>query len=216
MPGGIENSGYNAFFEALVDGRLRLGQTLTQEELAGILGISLSPMREATTLLESEGLITVRRKVGITIFYPDVNFVGNTFQFRGFLEREGLRKFAGNIPAGWIAKMREEHARIIDFVSREDEMDAYRVPVKSLETAFHHTFIGAYGNDQISRVYERLAQKMYLIRLHNLEAVRQANTIRSMREHLDIVDALAARDVEGAITGLDRHLQAVLHRVLTT
>ena len=216
MPGGIDNVGYNAFFEALIDGRLRLGQTLTQEEMAGILGISLSPMREATTLLEAEGLITVRRKVGITIFYPDVDFVGNTFQFRGFLEREGLRKFAGNVTPAWIARMREEHARIIDFVSREDEMEVYRLPVKALEGVFHNTFIDAYGNNQISRVYERLAQKMYLIRLHNLEAVGQANTIRSMREHLDIVDALAARDVDGAINGLDRHLQAVLHRVLTT
>lgn len=216
MLGEIENAGYNAFFEALIVGRLRLGQTLTQEEMAGILGISLSPMRETTTLLESEGMVTVRRKVGITIFYPDVNFVGNTFQFRGFLEREGLRKFASSVTPAWIARMREEHARIIAFVSDKDELEAYRVPVKAMETAFHHTFIDAYANDQISRVYNRLAQKMYLIRLHNLEAVGQANTIRSMREHLDVVDALARRDVDGAIAALDLHLQAVLHRVLTT
>ena len=78
LNGGIDNSGYHAFFEALIEGRLRLGQTLKQEELGAILGLSLSPMRETTTLLEAEGMITVRRKVGITIFYPDMNFVGNT------------------------------------------------------------------------------------------------------------------------------------------
>jgi DNA-binding GntR family transcriptional regulator len=214
--GEIGNAGYSAFFEALIEGRLRLGQTLTQEEMAGVLGISLSPMRETTTLLEAEGMITVRRKVGITIFYPDVNFVGNTFQFRGILEREGLRKFASSVTPAWIAKMREEHAKIIDFVSVRDDLETYRIPVKAMESMFHNTFIDAYDNDQIARVYSRLSQKMYLIRLHNLEAVGQANTIRSMREHLEVVDALAQRDVAGAIAALDLHLQAVLHRVLTT
>ena len=64
MRGEIENAGYAAFFDALIDGRLKLGQTLTQDELCKVLGLSLSPMRETTTLLEAEGLITFRRKVG--------------------------------------------------------------------------------------------------------------------------------------------------------
>ena len=68
MKGEIDNAGYIAFFDALIEGRLKLGQTLTQDELCRVLGLSLSPMRETTTLLEAEGLITVRKKVGITIF----------------------------------------------------------------------------------------------------------------------------------------------------
>ena len=91
MPYETGNPAYTAFFDALVDGRLRLGQTLTQDELCQALGFTLSPVREATTLLEAEKLITVRRKVGITIFYPDVDFIGDCFQFRGLLEREGLQ-----------------------------------------------------------------------------------------------------------------------------
>lgn len=65
-------------------------------------------------------------------------------------------------------------------------------------------------------IYARLVQKMYLIRLHNLDAVGPANTIQSMREHLDIIDGLEAGNVDGAIEALDRHLQGVLHRTLTT
>jgi DNA-binding GntR family transcriptional regulator len=215
LDGGIDNPGYHAFFEALIDGRLRLGQTLRQEELASILGLSLSPMREATTLLEAEGMITVRRKVGITIFNPDMTFVGNTFQFRGLLEQEGLRKFAASVPPGWIARMRDEHERIMNHVREVNDLNLYRVPVKKLEREFHDSFISAYGNAQLSIVYARLTQKMYLIRLHNLDAVGPAQTITSMREHLAIVDGLEAGDVEVAIDALDRHLKGVLHRVLT-
>jgi DNA-binding GntR family transcriptional regulator len=216
LNGGIDNPGYHAFFEALIEGRLKLGQTLKQEELGQILGLSLSPMRETTTLLEAEGLIKVRRKVGITIFYPDMKFVGNSFQFRGLLEKEGLRKFAKSIPREWFTRMREEHQRIVDFVREANDLDVYRLPVKELEREFHESFITAYANEQVSMTYARLQQKMYLIRLHNLDAVGPANTVQSMREHLDIIDALEAGQVDLAIDGLERHLQGVLHRVLTT
>lgn len=216
MYGGIDNPGYDAFFEALIEGRLKLGQTLKQEELGEILGLSLSPMRETTTLLAAEGLIKVRRKVGITIFYPDMKFVGNTFQFRGLLEKEGLRKFAGSVTRDWIARMREAHAQIITLVQSCNDLSGYRLPVKALEADFHESFITAYANDQLSTTYARLTQKMYLIRLHNLDAVGPANTVQSMREHLSIIDALEAGNVDAAVHGLDRHLQAVLHRVLTT
>lgn len=216
MYGGIDNAGYHAFFEALIEGRLKLGQTLRQEELGEILGLSLSPMRETTTLLASEGLIRVRRKVGITIFYPDMKFVGNTFQFRGLLEREGLRKFAGSVPREWITRMRARHQEIIDYVRGVNDMNIYRLPVKELEREFHDSFINVYANEQVSTIYARLTQKMYLIRLHNLDAVGPANTVLSMNEHLAIIDALEAGNTDAAIEALDRHLKSVLHRVLTT
>ena len=216
MSGGIDHPGYLAFIEALVTGRLRLGQTLKQEELCVILGISLSPMREATTLLEAEGLITVRRRIGITIFYPDVKFVGNTFQFRGLLEREGLTKFARSVDTAWLKQVRDDHLTMIDHLRTADDPAAYREPMRRLEHDFHGSFIAALENHQIDTIYQRLTQKMFLIRLINMEAVGPDKSILSMREHLAILDALDRRDAEGASAALDQHLRGVLHRVLTT
>ena len=216
MSGGIDHPGYLAFIEALVTGRLKLGQTLKQEELCVILGISLSPMREATTLLEAEGLITVRRRIGITIFYPDVKFVGNTFQFRGLLEREGLTKFARSVDAAWLKQVRADHLAMIDHLRTANDPAAYREPMRRLEHDFHGSFIAALENHQIDTIYQRLTQKMFLIRLINMEAVGPDKSILSMREHLAILDALDRRDAEAASAALDQHLRGVLHRVLTT
>ena len=216
MSGGIDHPGYLAFIEALVTGRLKLGQTLKQEELCVILGISLSPMREATTLLEAEGLITVRRRIGITIFYPDVKFVGNTFQFRGLLEREGLTKFARSVDTAWLKQVRDDHLAMIDHLRTANDPAAYREPMRRLEHDFHGSFIAALENHQIDTIYQRLTQKMFLIRLINMEAVGPDKSILSMREHLAILDALDRRDAEAASAALDQHLRGVLHRVLTT
>ncbi len=213
---GIENAGYNAFFEALLEGRLRLGQTLTQEQMAVVLGLSLSPMRETTTLLEAEGMITIRRKVGITIFYPDFKFVGNTFQLRGLLEREGLRKFSRMVTKPWIEAQRAAHHEIIGVVRAASDQAIYRDRMRAHERQFHETFIDVYENDQVSTIYARLTQKMYIIRLHNMEAVGPAASVLSMQEHLAIIDALAERNTDAAVEALERHLQKVLHRVMTT
>jgi DNA-binding GntR family transcriptional regulator len=209
-----QTPGYAAFFDALLERRLSLGQTLRQDELCDVLGVSLSPMREATTMLESEGLITVRRRIGITIFYPDVKFVRETFQFRGLLEREGLRRFARSAPVGWVSRSRKAHAEIMEFVADVDDEVRYRGPMRALELDFHSTFIGAFDNTEVSSVYARLQRKMYLLRLLNPEAVNTASTLKAMREHLAIVDAIEARSPEAAADALDRHLQGVLHRVL--
>jgi DNA-binding GntR family transcriptional regulator len=206
--------GYAAFLAALVDRRIGLGQTLRQDELCEILGISLSPMREATTLLEADGLVSVRRRVGITIFYPDVRFMRETFQFRGLLEREGLRRFARSTPAGWVAQSRKAHREILKFVEEVDDEARYRGPIRALEDEFHGAFVGAFGNSEMSSVYRRLQRKMYLLRLLNPDAVNTQSTLQAMREHLAIIDAVEARSPDGAAEALDRHLQGVLHRTL--
>ena len=216
MTEGIDHPGYLAFIDALVTGQLKLGQVLKQQALCEVLGISLSPMREATTLLEAEGLITVRRRVGIAIFYPDVKFVGNTFQLRGLLEREGLTKFARTVDPAWIRRARADHVAIVDYLRTADDPAAYREPMRLLERDFHGSFIAALENHQIDTIYQRLDQKMFLIRLINMEAVGLENSIQSMSEHLAVLDALDQRDAEAATEALDKHLKGVLHRVLTT
>lgn len=215
MRGGITNPGFIAFIEALLSGRLKLGQTVRLEELCEILGISLSPLREAVTLLEAEGLIQVRKRLGVSIFYPDVKFVGSTFQFRELLEAEGLRRMAEGLSRRWIDEMERAHYQIIEQVRGVAQPLDFVAPVRELEERFHGSFVGAFDNEQISANYQRLTQKMYLLRLLNPEAVNTANTVRSMEEHLAVIAALREGSAELAVEALQRHLKNVLHRLLT-
>ncbi|MCM2443304.1 GntR family transcriptional regulator [Agrobacterium vitis] len=214
MDGGIEHPGFVAFMDALIDGKLKLGQTLTQEELCEVLGISLSPLREAVTLLEAEGIVQVRRRLGVVIFYPDVKFVGGTFQFRELLESEGLRRLAKTVPNALISALITRHHDMLEFVQHHPKTSSFAMPVKKLEQDFHGSFIAAFDNAQITANYFRLSQKMYLLRLLNPEAVNAVNTVKSMQEHLAVLEALEARDADGAVDALQKHLKGVLHRLI--
>lgn len=212
---GLNNSGYAAFFDALIDGRLRLGQTITQEELCAVLGLSLSRMRAVTVLLEAEGLVQIRKRLGLTIFYPDVGFVGGTFQFREILETEGIQRFTEMVTDDWLQGMTEAHHEMIAFVAKRSDPKVYATPVRQIERAFHDSFIDALGNEQIAINYRRNSEKMYLLRLLNPDAVGPSNTIKSMQEHLAVIDALGRRDAAAAAEALQRHITGVLHRILT-
>ena len=55
----------------IVSGALPPGSRIVAEDAAEQLGVSRTVVREAVRVLESMGLITVRRRVGITVLPPD-------------------------------------------------------------------------------------------------------------------------------------------------
>src|SRR6478609_6647750 len=55
----------------IVSGALPPGSRIVAEDAAEQLGVSRTVVREAVRVLESMGLITVRRRVGITVLSPD-------------------------------------------------------------------------------------------------------------------------------------------------
>src|SRR5882724_11573257 len=73
MSGFQENEGYLRIRQALRDGTLQAGMTVTQSELCDLLKVSLSPLRETLVLLEEFGLVDIKPRAGIAIIYPDVS-----------------------------------------------------------------------------------------------------------------------------------------------
>ncbi len=202
------------FLKALNDGVLELGQTLTQQDLADALGLSLSPAREMIALLEAEGLVSVRRRIGVVIFAPDVKYVGAMFQVREMLEVEGLARFVAVPRQDWCAAMRTAHAALIEKIRPATDPKSFEEEVRTLELAFHGSFVDAYRNPVVAEIYRNIHKKMFLFRLIRRTAVNVENTIKAMEEHLALIDAIAAGDGAAARRALETHVRGVLHRVV--
>ncbi len=206
--------GYWRFLDALLENRLRLGETVTQSRLCEILGMSLSPLRDTITLLAAEGLVSVRKRLGVVVFYPDVAFVRSTFQFRSLIEREGLRKLAARPPRTWIDGMAARHASALAEVAAARSPRDYGETLKQIEQDLHGRLVGAFENREIAKTHARLMRKQYLLRLLHPASINPTNTRASLREHLAILEPLRDGDAEGAVARLDTHLAGVIHRTL--
>src|SRR5579875_1020027 len=66
-PASATTTAYRFAKERLLDGRFPAGQLLSENEIARVLGISRTPVREAFLLLEAEGLLELYPRRGALV-----------------------------------------------------------------------------------------------------------------------------------------------------
>src|SRR4051794_38332008 len=78
---------------AIVNAELKFGQALPEGAMS--LGVSRTPMREAVTRLELQGLVTIVPKRGTFVFKPSVSDVKELATYRLILETAALEQSLG-------------------------------------------------------------------------------------------------------------------------
>jgi DNA-binding GntR family transcriptional regulator len=84
--------------------------------------------------------------------------------------------------------------------------------LEALEQQLHGGMIAALPNPLIETTARRLKNYVTLIRLERL--ITQPLALRTLREHLEIIDACAQRDADRAEAAVASHFQAALQRIL--
>jgi DNA-binding GntR family transcriptional regulator len=100
----------NAIKRAILAGELAPGQSLVETELAQMLGVSKTPVREALKTLAGAGLVTMSAYRGATVRAIDPASAAAIYDLRLLLEPEAVRRAvgrgaaeAGPIQAGWAS-----------------------------------------------------------------------------------------------------------------
>ena len=186
--------------EAIVDGRFGLGEALSELTLAAALNVSRTPVRDALTALQLQGLIDVRPQSGSFVFMPSEEDVAELAEFRRVLESTALR-FC-------YARRRDEALRQMrvaaDAMERAQDADD-RLGVARADTAFHQAIVENSANEYLIAAYRLVSGRVAALRTHNLMA---ANTVRSrsLAEHRAVIAALAKSDIRRAETVLNEHI----------
>ena len=76
----------------MVEGELRPGDRVRQEEIAERLGVSLAPVREALAVLEQEGQVTYLPRRGYTVAELALDEVREIYALRALLEERAARR----------------------------------------------------------------------------------------------------------------------------
>lgn len=97
---------YTAVKARIVDGVFPPGHRLVLAKIAGDLGVSVVPVREAIRRLEAEGLVTFQRNVGATVAGIDPTEYLYTMQTLSLVEGAATALSAPLVGAGDIARAR--------------------------------------------------------------------------------------------------------------
>ena len=80
-----------AIQRAILDGTLEQGRPLIEREIAGMLGVSKTPVREALKQLHSSGLVEINVYQGVSVRRLDVTTVRELYEARAIVESHAVR-----------------------------------------------------------------------------------------------------------------------------
>ena len=82
----LEDQAYTALREAILSGRFKDGERLTQSDLAARLSTSRIPVRDALKRLEMDGLVTLDERGACHVVEFDAEDLNETYTLRAMLE----------------------------------------------------------------------------------------------------------------------------------
>lgn len=190
----------NRLREAIATGVLRPGERLNQADLAGRLGVSRMPVREALRRLEAEGLVTMQPYRGATVAGLSVAELREIYEMRMALEVLALHRSLANMNDADLAEMEALLRRM------DDETDGAAWLRANVE--FHDLLYARADRPLLLETIQNLRVKSD--RFLRLFAAKRDRTSHAQEEHWAIFHALRQGDAGAAGRLLQGHLQSTV------
>lgn len=193
--------------DEIISGRLTPGAELHEVALAGSLGVSRGPIREALGRLATEGLVTIAPRRGAVVRALSSEEFIEAYQVREALEMMAVRLAVPKLGTENLADME----RLIEAMASRAEDDDVQ-GFFELNTEFHQRFFEVAGNRMLADLYRQLRGQIDRHRLRSLEL--RGDLWRSIAEHRAILSAAEKGDVEQAVQLASDHIRVPQIRLL--
>jgi DNA-binding GntR family transcriptional regulator len=200
---GGKISSSNRAYEMLRDRLLRFAilpnQRINEVTLAAELDVSRTPLREALNRLVAEGLL-VNRARGLSVPDLEPDLVFELFEARVEIECSVVRLTCERASDAAL----DELGAFLD-ESAAESPDASIDRLIEFDIRFHDTIAALSENRILRRTLANLNDRIHLVRWIAMEGRRE----RTQGEHREILDRIRARDTDGAVAAVRKH---IIHR----
>lgn len=200
-PPTLTNGVVRRVVEMVRAGELVPGRLYSVYQLADLLQVSRSPVREGLLRLEAAGTIRFERNRGFRVVVPDPREIAEIFAVRILLEPAGLRVLATR--AGG-----DDQAAIDEAWSDLREAAAAGEPESfwNADLALHDVLLRRAGNRRSAGVVRQLRDQTDLIGAGT--TTRSRSLVDIADEHAPIVEAVMAGDGDAAADAMVVHLRS--------
>ena len=186
--------------------RSRSDIRLDERQLAQDFGISRTPVREAMVQLEREGFVRSVPRRGVYVVRKTKNEVIELIQAWAALESMAARLITQSATDADIAGLGRMFATF-----EGDKLHAKLDEYSEVNIAFHQAIIELSGNQVLIRLAENLFTHMRMIRGSTIGEDDRVD--RSIRDHMNIIQALEARDTKRAEELVRQHALGLAEHV---
>ncbi|MBZ0300429.1 MAG: GntR family transcriptional regulator [Anaerolineae bacterium] len=195
---------YASLRAAIIHGELAPGERLVIDELAGELGVSQIPIREALRQLEADGFVVSKPHVGATVTDIQASLVTEIF---GLLE-------AMEIISGQAACTRLDETDLKDLERHLRQMDSLLEDPDSWSAAnvrFHQTICERAGTPLVQKMMDKALAHWDRLRSHyQLKEVFAQRVAEAHQQHWEMLNAIRDRDCAAVERASRQHNRAAL------
>lgn len=196
---------------AIVEGELRPGAHIQQDQIAERIGVSMIPVREALKVLEGEGQLTYIPRRGYFVTELRAEDLAEINALRELLEDRAARAAVPALDDTIIDRL-ERAAQDCSVASTTGDVAAELAANRRFHFGIFECGSGPYMMRLIRLLWE--STEAYRAVYYNIEAERHA----ADESHARILDAARRRDADRLIAELDEHRDRALRiqvRILT-
>ncbi|WP_299500384.1 GntR family transcriptional regulator [uncultured Roseobacter sp.] len=186
--------------EFIMLGRLAPGMPVRERDLAEAFGISRTPLKEALRILEAEGLIVYGPTRRPRVADPSLDEINDWLRVQGALEALAGELACVEATDAQLARIAEINTSIKEARDTDGQLEAFRMDMR-----FHEAIVAASGNEALAETHATYNARLWRVRF--LSSQRVASRDATRNEHLEIVEALTARDATAARKALKNHLR---------
>jgi DNA-binding GntR family transcriptional regulator len=182
---------------AILDAEFALGQPLSEEKLAAAFGVSRTPVKDALTALQLEGLIEIRPQRGSFVFRPSETDIARLCEFREMMEVRALSLCFADRRDITLAQLRRANDAVEFAYQRND-----RAGWMEADGEFHEVLVRNCDNNYLVDSYKLVSGQVAALRNHS----RSTDLNRAIIEHKGIIDAMGNKDLLQAQQILSHHI----------
>lgn len=172
------------------------GELLNENVLATELNISRTPIREALSHLQEEGLVKIMPKKGILVSNITIADMSQIYQARLELEPFVVRISGPHLDSEELLRFRE-----LFLVERNEDDILQQLET---DTGFHRYLADQCNNKYIAQLMNKILDENKRVVISTKNKVRVEH---SHDEHLKLVELLLAKDYEVAATLMRSHIE---------
>lgn len=192
--------------DLIISGELATDERLIEDDLAERFHVSRGPIRTALMELERVGLVvsSPRKSTRVATFGPDD--LDELYELIMGLESFGITRGIARLDDASLQNLYEIQENL-----ERAEAEGDRLAAVEYDLDFHRHLCGLASNQRLQAVWEQLADQMRFV-IANVQRVDPAVATRT-GEHRHMIEALAVRDEQAAVTALQEHLETARARM---
>ncbi len=174
--------------DMIVSNRLPAGASYLESELADMLGMSRTPVREAAMVLEAQGLVEVRPRRGIRILPLSAQDMREIYQILTELEGLAAEQAAARKLTKAEVKAVEKTLAEMEAALETDDRESWAAADKR----FHALLLALSGNRRLEALVESYNDQVHRARM--LTVRLRPSPVKSNRDHRALFEAIKAGD----------------------